>query len=415
MSKSDEGEKLRALVVVTGGIAAYKAAEVVRGLQKKDFDVWVVMTQAAQKFVGPATFEGLTRRGVATDEFTAPDSSMRIPHIDLSAWADVVVVVPATANIMAKMATGIADDLASSTLLAVPRETPLVVAPAMNVRMWQNAATQENRACLRERGIRFVEPVEGRLACGDIGEGKLASVEDIVEATAQAAGCQGALPAQDLLGKKILVTAGPTHEAIDPVRYIANRSSGKMGYAIARAAAARGADVVLVTGPTQLDAPRGVSCVSVESAQQMFEAARDAFTDADAAILAAAVADYTPAHVADHKLKKSRERLDTIELVETTDILATLSRTKGARVVVGFAAETDHVLENARAKLERKGCDLIVANQVGGENSAFGSESDEVSFVSPESTETLPRMSKAAVADALMDRIVALMGEQSAR
>lgn len=399
------GASPHVLLAVTGGIAAYKAAEVLRGLQKAGCEVRVTMTKDAEQFVGPATFTGLTRHAVADDVFHDPESF--IPHIDLAEWADAACVVPATANVMAKLAMGLADDMLSTTLLALPAGVPLLVAPAMNVHMWENPATQANVRTLQERGVHIVMPDAGYLACGDVGKGKLASVSTIVQAVEYALAARRF--GQDLAGVSVLVTAGPTHEAIDPVRYIANESSGKMGFAIAGAAAARGAQVTLVAGPVALDPPAGVRVVSVTSAAQMHDASVEAFKDADVAICAAAVADYTPAHPADHKLKKAHEPLDTIELVRTVDILAELARTKGSRVVVGFAAETNDVEQNAVAKLASKGCDLIVANQVGGANSAFGSDTDEVSFVSTSHVEHLEALPKREVANELLTHVVQLL------
>ncbi len=398
-----ETRPARVLLCVTGGIAAYKAVEVLRGLQKAGCEVRVAMTGDAQMFVGEATFRSLTRHAVLTGEYDYPESD--IPHIDLSAWADAVCVVPATGNIMAKMASGIADEVVSTTLLAVPETTPVLVAAAMNVRMWKNPATQANLRTLVSRGVRFVMPVSGMLACGDVGEGKLAGVETIV---AEVLSALGRGPEQDLLGTRVLVTAGPTHEPIDPVRYIANRSSGKMGYAIAREAARRGATVTLVSGPTALSDPEGMDVVRVTTAAEMHDATVDAFREADIAILAAAVADYTPANPADHKLKKSREHLDSIELVETADILAEISAEKGERLVVGFAAETDDVLANAQAKLARKGCDAIVMNDVSRADSGFGSDTNRVALITADGVDQLPTLTKDEVAAALLDRIARL-------
>lgn len=397
------------LLCVSGGIAAYKAVEVLRLLQNAGCEVRVASTKDGLRFVGTATWEGLTHRSVPTSLYGWPESA--IPHITLSEWADVVLVCPATANAMAKMAAGIADDLVSSTLLAVPRATPVVVAPAMNVNMWQAPPTQANVRALRDRGVHIVMPVEGRLACDAVGEGKLASVDEIAQATLDAVGFRK--PDGTMAGCSVVVTAGPTHEAIDPVRYIANASSGKMGYAIAAEAARRGACVTLVSGPTALDSPEGVERVDVVSAAQMYEATLRAFEGADVAICAAAVADYTPAHPADHKLKKAHERLDVIELVETADILAELGRRKSqdgrARVVVGFAAETDDLVANARAKLVRKGCDLVVANDVTREDSGFGSATNRVTLVSESGIRELPTLTKEEVAAHLLDEAERLL------
>lgn len=395
-------------LVVCGGIAAYKVCEVMRGLQKAGCDVRVAMTQDATRFVGETTFRALSHHEVVTSLYGMHETA--IPHVEAADFADLVLVVPATANVMAKMACGIADDAATATILAA--HSDVLVAPAMNVNMWRNPATQANVALLRERGVRFAMPASGELACGYVGEGKLAPVEDIVAAALALLGkAEGAAEKHAALaGRDVVVTAGPTHEAIDPVRYIANASTGKMGYAIAREVARRGANVTLVSGPTALATPVGVHRVDVVSAAQMHEAALAAFGGADAAICAAAVADYTPKAPADHKLKKTAERLDAIELVETADILRDLSARKGDRVVVGFAAETDDLLAHARQKLERKGCDLIVANDVSRVDSTFGSDTDRVAFVYPDRVEQMDTLPLEQVAAELLDRLGALLG-----
>ena len=387
------GRRPRVLLAVCGGIAAYKACEVLRGLQKAGCDVRATMTADAERFVGTATFEALSGAPVATSLYGNPGSP--IPHIELAEWADAAVVVPATANVMAKMACGIADDCLTTTILACP--CPVLVAPGMNVHMWQNPATQANAMTLRARGVSFVGPDSGRLACGDVGEGKLAGVGEIVAAAL------ALLVPNDLAGVRLLVNAGPTHEAIDPVRYIANRSTGKMGYAIAEAAARRGAEVTLVSGPTALEVPEGVVRMDVTSAQEMYEAAMAAFPGCDAAICTAAVADYTPAAPADHKLKKAHEHLDSIELVETKDILASLCSQTGGRVVVGCAAETNDLLSNARAKLVRKGADLIVANDVSRRDSTFGADTSRIALVSPAGVTQRETRPLSEVADDVLD------------
>ena len=389
------GERGRVLLAVCGGIAAYKACEVLRGLQKAGCEVRVTMTEDAARFVGPATFAALSGAPVATSLFEYPGSA--IPHIELAEWANAAVVVPATANVLAKLACGIADDCLTTTLLACA--CPVLVAPGMNVHMWQNPATQAHVGTLRARGVCLVGPDSGRLACGDVGEGKLATVDEIVGAAL------ALLSPRDLVGRRVLVNAGPTHEAIDPVRYIANRSTGKMGYAIAATAERRGAEVTLVSGPTALATPAGVRRIDVESAAQMHDAMLAAFEDADVAICSAAVTDYTPAAPADHKLKKSLERLDAIQLTETTDILADLCASKGARVVVGFAAETNDLIAYAREKLARKGADLIVANDVSRPESTFGADTNRVALVSAEGVEQLETMPLADVANAILDWI----------
>ena len=353
------------------------------------------MSEHTTEFVGPLTFRALTNEPVAVGLFDDPSDP--IHHISLAQEPDLVVVAPATANIIAKMANGIADDLISTTLLATPR--PIVIAPAMNNGMWKAPATQANMATLRDRGVHVVGPGSGYLACGDVDTGRMSEPEDIVEAI-----CEVLNPApQDLAGKRIVITAGPTHEPIDPVRFIGNRSSGKMGIALAGEAARRGAAVTLVLGPTSLDVPRGVECVHVQTAAEMLHAALNAFQTADAAICAAAVADYTPASPADHKLKKANERLDRIELVETVDILAELSRQKGERCVIGFAAETDNVVEYAERKLARKGCDAIIANDVSRADSGFGTDTNKAWIVSTAGTQELPVLTKPQLADSILD------------
>ncbi|MDY2776884.1 MAG: bifunctional phosphopantothenoylcysteine decarboxylase/phosphopantothenate--cysteine ligase CoaBC [Collinsella sp.] len=394
-----EGRTPCVLLCVTGCIAAYKSVELLRLLQKAGMRVKVLMTEHATRFVGPLTFRSLTNDKVAIGLFDDPADP--IHHISLAQEADLVLVAPATANILAKMAHGIADDLMSTTLLAT--RAPILIAPAMNTAMWEAPATQGNVSTLIERGCRFVWPETGHLACGDSGSGKLAAVEVIAEEAALALRGDDALA-----GKRVIVTAGGTREAVDPVRFIGNRSSGRFGYALARAARFLGADVTLVSGPTSIDPPHGVDLVEVESAQEMLDAVDGLFDDASILICAAAVADYTPATHADHKLKKDREHLSSIELVETRDILATMSAKKGDRTVIGFAAETDGLLTHARSKLDRKGCDAIVANDVSRADSTFGSITDKVWWVSADGVEELPLMPKDELAFLLLDRIAKL-------
>ena len=408
-----DGRQACALVCVTGCIAAYKSCEIVRLLQKAGVRVKVLMSEHATHFVGPTTFRALTHETVAVGLFDDPQDP--IHHISLAQEPDVVLVAPATANVMAKMAHGIADDLLSTTLLATNR--PIVIAPAMNTGMWEAAATQENLSTLIARGCEIVQPACGRLACGDVGSGKLASVEDIAQRTLEVLGrtiagdASGNL-AQEcaglLQGKHVVVTAGGTQEAIDPVRYIGNRSSGKFGDAIASAALAMGARVVLVSGPTNLPCPDGVHRIDVVSADDMFQAVDAAFDGADILVCAAAVADYTPVRKADHKLKKANERLDCIELVETRDILASMSARKGDRVVVGFAAETDNLIEYASSKLASKGCDAIVANDVSRHDSTFGSDTDKVTWITADGAEELPCMPKNEAAFEILRRAALL-------
>lgn len=383
------------LLGITGGIAAYKSCNIVRLLQKRGARVKVVMSEHATEFVGPLTFRALTNEPVAPWAYSTipptPSTTFRWRRSRSGGRG------AATANIIAKMANGIADDLISTTLLATPR--PIVIAPAMNNGMWKAPATQANMATLRERGVHVVGPGSGYLACGDVDTGRMNEPEDIVEAI-----CEVLNPVpQYLAGKRIVITAGPTHEPIDPVRFIGNRSSGKMGIALAGEAARRGAAVTLVLGPTSLDVPHGVECVRVQTAEEMLQAALSAFQTADAAICAAAVADYTPATPADHKLKKANERLDRIELVETVDILAELSRQKGERCVIGFAAETDNVVEYAQRKLARKGCDAIIANDVSRADSGFGTDTNKAWIVSKAGTQELPVLTKPQLADTILD------------
>ena len=391
------------LLGVTGCIAAYKAAEVVRGLQKAGCEVRVAMTRAAERFIGPVTFEALTGQPVLRDLFDDPVSP--IPHIERAEWADLVAVVPCTASVMAKAAAGIADDALTSTLLAA--QGPVLLAPAMNVHMWKNPATQANVRTLRSRGVEVVTPDSGRLACGDVGEGKLPPVERLVEAIAAAAR-RAAWP-QPLAGRRVVVTAGPTHEAVDPVRYLANSSSGKMGVALARAARDLGAAVTLVLGPVALDAPFGVAVEPVTSAAEMAERTLAAAAGADLVVCAAAVADYTPAAPADHKLKKAAEHLDAIPVVETRDILAAVSALPGERVVVGFAAETDDLLGHARAKLASKGCDLVVANDVSRPGIGFGSDENAVTLITADGERAVPTAPKDDIARAVIDAACDLM------
>ena len=384
------------LLGVTGCIAAYKSCEIVRGLQKAGVRVKVVMTEHATEFVGPTTFRALTHETVAVGLFDDPSDP--IHHVSLAQEADVFLIAPCTANVIAKIANGIADDLLTTTALATT--APLVIAPAMNVNMYENGATRYNIGKLHIRGARFIDAGDGYLACGDIGKGRLAEVDDIVSATLDELGVK-----RDLAGRSLMITAGPTVEPIDPVRYISNHSSGKTGYALARAAALRGADVTLISGPVSLPAPQGVHMVHVKTARDMFAAAEDAFEDADIAIFAAAVADMRPREAAGHKLKKgiADAELGTIDLVENPDILATLGERKEQQVVVGFAAETNDVVANAEKKLVSKHADLVVANEVGG-GRAFGADDNVVWFVDDQDVEELPRMSKTRLADEILNK-----------
>ncbi len=393
---------------VTGSIAAYKAAELASLLSKAGADVHVIMTASAQKFVAPATFATLTGNPVQTDLFAGTDGlggagGPLLPHIEL-AKADLLVVAPATANILAKAAHGLADDLLSTAILAAPG--PVLFCPAMNVHMYRNPATQANLAALKKYGHHVLEPGKGWLACGETGEGRLPEPPEIVAEIARLLG-----PAKDLQGLSVLVTAGGTREPIDPVRFLSNRSSGKMGYALAGAAAARGADVTLVTAPTALAVPGGVKAVLVETAQQMFEAVREHFPRADIVIKAAAVADYRPARTAAQKIKKEGETL-VIELVKNPDILLELGRLKKpGQVLVGFAAETENLLANARRKLEEKNVDLLVANDVTQPGAGFGADTNLVKLIYRDGRVVdLPLMKKTELAHRILDAALALRG-----
>lgn len=383
------------LLCVTGCIAAYKSCEILRLLQKAGYRVKVLMTEHATQFVGPTTFRALTHEKVAIGLFDDPEDP--IHHISLAQEADVVLVAPATANCIAKMAHGIADDLMSTTLLAT--KAPILIAPAMNSGMWSAAATQENVEVLKSRGVHFVQPDSGYLACGDIGSGRLPTPEAIADATRSL--LQGST---DLVGEHVLITAGPTHEPIDPVRYIANRSSGKMGLELARAARDRGANVTLIAGPIELPIPAGIETIHVQTASQMYNAAVKAFGRSTIAILAAAVADYTPSAPSDHKLKKAVDPIDSIPLIQTQDILAELSSNKEDRIVIGFAAETNDVMDYAVAKLKRKGCDAIVANDVSHSDAGFGSSNNRAWWVTSSTVDDLGLLEKRALAEEILSR-----------
>lgn len=399
---------MRITLGVTGGIAAYKSAELVRRLQDEGHTIQVVMTRAAREFITPLTFAALSGQRVIADLFShAPggEGSLEsaIDHIAVAQRTDLLLIAPATADILARFAHGLADDFLTTLYLAAT--APVVVAPAMNVNMWQHAATQENLATLKARGVRIVEPSEGYLACGMTGPGRLAELEDILKCVREM--LQGQ---QDLAGETLLVTAGPTREDIDPVRYITNRSSGKMGYAVAAAAANRGAKVVLVSGPTALEAPQGVERIEVKTAAEMLRAVQVQFVDCSMAIFAAAVADYRPAETANQKIKSSKESW-TLRLEPNPDILASVAKDKGDRVLVGFAAETHNVAENARKKLAQKNADLIVANDVSAEGAGFDLDTNVVTLFARDGRDlALPRMSKAEVAQKILDEVLRLRG-----
>lgn len=399
---------MRITLGVTGGIAAYKSAELVRRLQDEGHTIQVVMTRAAQEFITPLTFAALSGQRVIVDLFSTSargenNLESAIDHIAVAQSTDLLLVAPATADILAKFARGIADDFLSTLYLA--STAPVVAAPAMNVNMWQHEATQENLATLRARGVRIVEPNEGYLACGMTGPGRLASQVEILKAVEEV--LRGG---QDLDGERVLVTAGPTREDIDPVRFLSNRSSGKMGYAVARAAARRGAKVVLVTGPTALETPGGVERVDVRSAEDMLRAVEARFPECTLAIFAAAVADYRAVEPSESKIKRTQDAL-TLRLEPNPDILATVAREKGDRLVVGFAAETDNVAENARKKLAQKNADVMVANDVTAEGAGFDVDTNMVTLLSSDGRDLpLPRLTKAEVAERILDEVLRLRG-----
>ena len=398
----------RVLLVVSGGIAAYKALELIRLLRAQDCAVSCVLTRAGAQFVTPLSIQALTGEPVHSDLFSLTEES-EMGHIALSRSADLIVVCPASADILARMAAGLADDLATTLLLAT--DTPVLAAPAMNVRMWQHPATTANLATLRARGVHLVGPDEGVMACQEFGPGRLAEPAAILrEIAALLAG-----PAtHSLAGRHALVTAGPTHEPIDPVRYLANRSSGKQGYAIAAALAARGARVSLVSGPVALEAPAGVARILVETAEQMLAACETALP-ADIAVLAAAVGDWRVRSLAAGKLKK-QAGAPALDLVANPDLLTGLSRPGPRRpaLVIGFAAETEDLLAEARAKRLRKGCDWILANDVGAATGIMGGDENQVHLVTEAGTEDWPRLAKQAVADRLADRIADHFKQQPA-
>ncbi|MGA8410059.1 MAG: bifunctional phosphopantothenoylcysteine decarboxylase/phosphopantothenate--cysteine ligase CoaBC [Candidatus Acidiferrales bacterium] len=389
---------------VTGGVAAYKAPELVRRLQQEKLDVQVVMTRSAQEFITPLTFAALTGQKVITDLFSAAGAApanveSAIEHIAVAQRIDLLLVAPATADILGKFAHGIAEDFLSTLYLAT--KAPVVVAPAMNVNMWEHPATRENLAALRARGVHVVEPDEGYLACGMTGAGRLAATESIAKKVCEVLGLR-----RDFAGQTVLVSAGPTCEDIDPVRFLTNRSSGKMGYALAEAAQRRGAHVILVSGPTELKIPEGVDWVPVRATEQMHGSVLERAREANVAIMAAAVSDYRPAAAQDTKIKRGSGGF-TLELEPTPDILAELGREKGNRVLVGFAAETDRVAENARGKLARKGADMIVANDVTQEGAGFDTDTNIVTLYLRDGREVpLPKMSKLEVADRILDRVL---------
>ena len=398
---SSEMKKPCVVLGVTGGIAVYKACELLRLLQKRGIDVFVVMTQNACRFVAPLTFETLSGHPVAVDTFDRPQT-WEVEHIALAKRADLFLIAPATANIIGKMACGIADDMLSTTVMAT--RAPVLVAPAMNTGMWESAAVQQNVKTLQARGVQFVMPASGHLACGDSGAGKLEDVEIIAERAREMLFAK-----RDMEGLHVMVTAGPSREALDPVRYISNRSSGKMGYAIAQAAQKRGAEVTLLSGPVALAAPQGVKLVSFTTTQELLDKASELAAAQDVLIQAAAPADYRAKEIAPQKIKKQGGEPMTFTLVENPDVAATLGRAKKAgQVFVGFAAETNDVLAHAQDKLVRKNLDMIVANDVTRPGAGFDVDTNIVTLITKEGQEALPMMSKAEVADRILDHVLAL-------
>lgn len=389
------------LLGITGSIAAYKAAALTRLLVKAGCEVQVVMTTLAKQFITPLTMATLSQRPILV-EFFDPENGAWNSHIKLGEWADCMLIAPATANTLAKMAHGVADNLLLTSYLSA--RCPVAVAPAMDLDMFAHPSTQENLKLLASRGVKIVDPGSGFLASGLEGKGRMAEPEQIVEFLEQLFDEKK----KSLTGKHLLVTAGPTSEAIDPVRYITNHSTGKMGYALAEELAARGARVTLVSGPTQLACPKGVERVDVRSAHEMYEASVKAFAKADGAVMCAAVADYTPAEVADRKIKKSDDDM-SIRLMRTRDIAAELGREKGDRILVGFALETDHEAEHAQSKLERKNLDFIVLNSLRDAGAGFGVDTNVVTLIDAAGAEKLPLLSKGEVAARIVDKIESIL------
>ena len=393
------------LLIVGGGIAAYKAHELVRLLKTRGAAVRIILTKAAEQFVTPLSLSSLSGEKVYTSLFSLTDE-VEMGHIQLSRTADLLVVTPATADLMAKMANGLADDLASTALLATDKQ--VLIAPAMNVRMWNHPATQRNIEMLKQDGITLVGPNDGEMACGEFGPGRMAEPSEILSSIIDMLKPR----AQPLAGRKVVITAGPTREPIDPVRFISNNSSGKQGYAIARAAVELGAETILISGPVSLAIPAGVQLMPVETAQEMLEACAGEMP-ADIGIFTAAVADWRVAQQAPEKLKKIGATRPSLELTENPDILATISRSpKRPRIVVGFAAETEHIVEHGAQKLKKKGCDLIIANDVSKDSGVFGGDRNKVHVISASSVEDWPQMSKDEVARKLMDYLARMLVPQ---
>ena len=401
------GKKI--LLVISGGIAAYKSLLLIRLIKQHGGSVQAILTRSGEQFVTPLSVASLSGEKVFTDLFDLIDET-EIGHIELSRSADLVVVAPASADILAQMANGLASDLATTALLATDKS--VLVAPAMNVRMWENTATQRNIETLKNDGVLFVGPDEGAMACGEYGLGRMAEPEDILQSIKAYFETDGDLQNKPLFGKKVIITAGPTHEPIDPVRYIANRSSGKQGYALAKAAVALGAHTILISGPTSLPIPEGAELLPVETAEQMLSETLLELP-ADIAIFAAAVADFRVDNVADQKMKKkNKDDVPSLKLTQNPDILATVAghKTKRPTLVVGFAAETENVIENAKSKLIRKGCDIIIANDVGQGSDVMGGNENTIHIISKYGVQDWPQMSKQQVADKLMAYLVDQLG-----
>ncbi len=399
-------KKKTVVLGVTGGIACYKSAALASKLTQRGYDVEVVLTKNATEFIGPHTFESLTHNRAMVDTFDRNFQS-HVEHVALADKADLLIVAPATANIIAKAAHGIADDMLSTTILAC--DCKKLMAPAMNTRMYDNPVTQDNLETLRRYGWEVIEPASGRLACGAVGRGKMPEPEDLLEAVDHAIAYD-----KDLSGVRILVTAGPTQEAVDPVRYLTNHSSGRMGYAIARAAAWRGAEVTLVSGPTALKKPAYVETVDVVTAREMFEAVTGRAGEQDVIIKAAAVADYRPAEVADGKIKKGAGEGLTLELRRTDDILAYLGEHKRpGQILCGFSMETENLIENSRKKLLKKNLDIVAANSLRQEGAGFGVSTNVLTFITREGETELPLLTKDEAAHKLLDMIAGLRGEPS--
>lgn len=398
-------EKKTVVIGVCGGIAAYKACDIVSKLKKLDLNVHVIMTKSACEFVAPMTFQTLSQNFAITDMFEEP-KTWDVEHISLAKKADTFLIVPATANVIGKIAGGIADDMLTTTVMAT--KAPVIIAPAMNTNMYENPIVQDNIEKLKGYGYKLVEPASGRLACGDLGRGKLADVDDIVHEV-----YVSLFGSDDLKGMKITVTAGPTVEDIDPVRYITNRSSGKMGYSIAKRAIMRGAEVTLISGPTSLDRPRGVyKFVQTSSAESLYNAVNDNFEDCDALIQSAAVADYKPKNYSKKKVKKKDGDL-SIELARTKDVAKEMGKIKADKVLVGFAAETNDLLQNAQRKIESKNLDFIVANDLTKEGAGFNTDTNIVKIIDADGNmEDYPKMSKEDVADIILDKVKAIIENQ---